>query len=78
LKSKIEKLIIILAFDEIRELNKNNNIIRKLRFISSVVVKTKSLHQFNAKVENAKVDIKINVEKANKEISTHFFIVFAD
>jgi hypothetical protein len=49
-----------------------------LRFISSVIIETRSLHQFDAEVESAEVDMKINVEKADEEISAHFFTVFAD
>jgi hypothetical protein len=70
LKNKIEKLIATFAFDKIRKLNKNNDVIRKLRFISSVIIETRSLHQFDAKV--------MNVEEIDKEISAHFFVVFAD
>jgi hypothetical protein len=77
-KSKIKEFITTLAFDEIRKLNKNDNFIKELRFISSVIVKTKSLHQFNTEVENAKVNVRINVEKANEKISACFFAVFAD
>jgi len=78
LKSKIEKLIATLAFDEIHELNKNDDFIRESRFISSVIIETKSLHQFNADVENAEVDVRINVKKVDEKISAHFFTVFAN
>jgi len=78
LKIKIEKLITTLAFDEVRELDNNNDFIRKLRFISSIIVKTKSLCQFDAKVENAEVNVKVNVKEANKKTSAHFFAVFAN
>jgi len=78
LKNKIEKLIATFAFDKIRKLNKNNDVIRKLRFISSVIIETRSLHQFDAKVMNVEVNIRIYVEKIDKEISAHFFVVFAD
>jgi len=78
LKSKIKKLIATLAFDEVHKLDKNNNFIKELRFISSVVIETKSLHQFDAEVKNAEVNVRINVKKADEEISAHFFTVFAN
>ena len=77
-KSKTEELIATLAFDEIRELDKNDDVVKKSRFISSVVVETKSLCQFNAEVENAEVHVKIDVKEADKETSACFFTVFAD
>jgi len=78
LKSKIEKLIATFTFDEICRLNKNDNFIKELKFISSAVIETKSLHQFDTEVENAKVNVKINIKKADEETSAHFFAVFAD
>jgi delta 1-pyrroline-5-carboxylate dehydrogenase len=67
LKSKIKEFIVTFAFNEIHELNKNNDIIRKSRFISFVIIEIKSLHQFDAEVVSAEVNIKVNVEKVNKE-----------
>jgi len=78
LKSKIEKLIATLAFNEVHKLNKNDNFIRELKFISSIIIKTKLLCQFDAEVESAEVDVKINVEKADEETSAYFFAVFVN
>jgi len=76
LKSKIKKLITTFAFDEIHESDKNDNVMRKSRFISSVIIDITFLRQVNAEVINAEVEI--NVEVINEETLTYFFAVFAD
>jgi len=78
LKSKTEEFITTFAFNKVCKLKKNNNVIRKSIFIFSVIIETKSLHQFDAEVMNAEVNVKVNVEKVNEETLTHFFIIFAD
>jgi hypothetical protein len=78
LKSKKKKLITTFAFDEICELDKNDDVIRKLKFISSIIIETRLLYQFDIKVISAKVDVRINVKKVDKKTSTHFFAIFAN
>jgi len=78
LKSKIEKLIATFAFDEIRELNKNNNIMKEPKFMFSIIIEIRSSHQFDTEIMNADVDIKINVKVANEKTSAYFFAVFAN
>jgi len=51
---------------------------KELKFISFVIVKIKSLHQFDTEIMNADVNVKINVEVINKKISVCFFVVFAN
>jgi len=63
LKNKIKELIATFVFDEVHELNKNDSIIKESRFISSIIIETKLLHQFDTEVKNAEVDVKINVKK---------------
>jgi len=78
LKSKTEKLITTLAFNEVCELNKNNNIMKELRFISSVIIEIRSSHQFDAEVLSADVDVKVKVEVADEKTLVYFFTAFAN
>jgi len=78
LKSKIEKLIATFAFDEIYELNKNNDVMKELRFISSIIIKIKSSRQFDAEIMNADVNVRVKIEVTDEKISAYFFTAFAN